>query len=557
MTDVSVPASGRFSLTWPRLTALTGFAAVISVAGLAFIALLSLLIAGDLSAQTIAAGFDQRLLRTILFTTMQAGLSALLSVSLAIPVALAFSRRLFPGRRILLQLSLLSFVFPPIVAVLGIVAVYGRRGWLNDLLGLADLNTGSWIFGLDGILIAHVFFNLPLALLLILTRLQAVPRQSWQTASQLGLSPAAVLRWVDWPVIRRDLPPVFFIIFLLCFTSFALVLAMGGGPRTNSLEVAIYEALRFDFDVARAALLALLQVLICFGLGAVILRSQVRGGESLAAFTPARAPLPRPDRASRPLKLLDGLVLTAFVLFLVPPLLAVVLEGAYGRGLYIITDAKTLQAVATSLKVAGLSGLLAVLLALAFASVRLFRARTADLTAAIMLVFPTYVLATGLFLVLRPLTGFQQAGPVLVVLTNALVALPFALRLIAPDVAMIHDRHDRTVQMLGLAGPVRWRWLDGPLLAPNLLRAAGIAAALSMGDLGVIALFSSGDFQTLPHLVYQRMGSYRFADAATTALVLMLLTLVIFRASFLLAGWLAPGSRRRHRTGKAAGHAAV
>jgi thiamine transport system permease protein len=44
--------------------------------------------------------------------------------------------------------------------------------------------------------------------------------------------------------------------------------------------------------------------------------------------------------------------------------------------------------------------------------------------------------------------------------------------------------------------------------------------ALSLGDLGVIALFGSEGVQTLPYLLYARMGSYRTADAAGLALIL-------------------------------------
>ncbi len=44
--------------------------------------------------------------------------------------------------------------------------------------------------------------------------------------------------------------------------------------------------------------------------------------------------------------------------------------------------------------------------------------------------------------------------------------------------------------------------------------------ALSMGDLGTIALFGSDAVQTLPYLLLQRMGSYRTSDAAGLALIL-------------------------------------
>ena len=76
-----------------------------------------------------------------------------------------------------------------------------------------------------------------------------------------------------------------------------------------------------------------------------------------------------------------------------------------------------------------------------------------------------------------------------------------------------------------------WRrfWLITlPALAPELGFAAGLSAALSIGDMTVIALFGSQQFQTLPWLLYQTMGRYRAEDAAALALLLLFLTLLLF-----------------------------
>jgi thiamine transport system permease protein len=58
--------------------------------------------------------------------------------------------------------------------------------------------------------------------------------------------------------------------------------------------------------------------------------------------------------------------------------------------------------------------------------------------------------------------------------------------------------------------------------------AAGLTAALAMGDLGVIALFADPDRATLPLQVYRLMGAYRLEAAAGAALLLMLLSLSMF-----------------------------
>ena len=61
-----------------------------------------------------------------------------------------------------------------IVAILGILTVWGRSGWISDLLALAGLARLS-IYGLTGVVLAHVFFNMPLAIRLILQGWAEVP----------------------------------------------------------------------------------------------------------------------------------------------------------------------------------------------------------------------------------------------------------------------------------------------------------------------------------------------------------------------------------------------
>ena len=68
--------------------------------------------------------------RVVTFTVWQALLSTLLSVGPAILVARALARAAdFPGRALLLRLFGLPLVLPTIVAIFGVVAIYGQSGW--------------------------------------------------------------------------------------------------------------------------------------------------------------------------------------------------------------------------------------------------------------------------------------------------------------------------------------------------------------------------------------------------------------------------------------------
>jgi len=84
-------------------------------------------------AGVLSDTYTQRIVR---FSLYQATLSTLLSLAIAIPVALAMAHSPnFRGRSLIVTLFSLSLVIPTIVAIYGIVAVYGRTGWLSSLLG--------------------------------------------------------------------------------------------------------------------------------------------------------------------------------------------------------------------------------------------------------------------------------------------------------------------------------------------------------------------------------------------------------------------------------------
>ncbi|HBM59063.1 MAG TPA: thiamine/thiamine pyrophosphate ABC transporter permease ThiP, partial [Citreicella sp.] len=155
--------------------------------------------------------------------------------------------------------------------VLGLVAVFGQNGVLNGALRAAGLPTLS-IYGLHGVVLAHVFFNLPLATRLLLQGWHAIPAERFRLAASLGLSPWALFRTLEAPMLTRIAPGAFAVIFVICLSSFAVALTLGGGPRATTVELAIYQAVRFDFDLGRAALLSVVQLGLALAAGLVALR---------------------------------------------------------------------------------------------------------------------------------------------------------------------------------------------------------------------------------------------------------------------------------------------
>ncbi len=456
-------------------------------------------------AQGGRPNFDAHIWRILGFTLLQASLSTLISIVLAIPVARALVRQQLSGLGLLRMVFAVPLSLPVIVAVLGITTIYGNSGLLGGVLP---------IYGLSGIMLAHVFFNLPLAARLLADALENVPPESHRLAAQLNFNDWQVWRHVDWPVLRPLLPRLAALVFLLCAASFVIVLTLGG-PSATTLEVAIYHALRLDFDVSRALTLSMVQValsaLLVWGAGRLAYASPL-----LPTFRQTGERLDGKRGATR---LLDFTALGIAACIVLPPLVAVVVAGI----MQVQITWALLQALATSMTLGCASSLLVLSLAWPLAQLQ-NRGGKAGLLSQFCgiagLIVPPAVMATGWFLAVRTLNGGPWLAAFLVICLNALMALPFVMTTLAPAVMRSHAMHDKLCLSFGIGGWDRFRTIDFPVLRPVIGQALLMGFVLSLGDLTAITLLGNGGLVTLPSLVAQQMGNYRSAAAGGTALLL-------------------------------------
>ncbi|MBE5251306.1 MAG: thiamine/thiamine pyrophosphate ABC transporter permease ThiP [Enterobacterales bacterium endosymbiont of Blomia tropicalis] len=474
---------------------------------------------------------DEYLHHVIAFSFGQALLSALLSLLPAIALARALYRRRFPGRQLLLRLCAMTLVLPVLVAVFGLLTVYGRVGWLAQICQFFGIRYGFSPYGLQGILLAHVFFNLPLATRLMLQALESIPAEQRQLAAQLNLRGWHHFRLLEWPWLRRQVLPTGALIFMLCFASFATVLSLGGGPQATTIELAIFQALSYDYDPGRAALLALIQLICCLTL---VLLSQRFSKAIPAGSSQLRGW--RDPQDSYFARLSDVLLIALALLLLLPPLLAVIVDGLHGGLRGALVQPALWQATLTSLRIASGAGLLCVLLTMMLLwSSRELRLRQRNVAAQIMdtsgmliLAMPGIVLATGFFLLFNATIGLPTSADGLVIFANALIAIPYALKVLENPMRDMAERYANLCGSLGISGWNRLRLIELRALKRPLAQALAFACVLSMGDFGVVALFGNADFRTLPFYLYQQIGSYRGADGAVTALLLLVLCLLLF-----------------------------
>jgi len=523
----------------------TGVAALLL--GLGVMAILALAWKGS---GDMLGGFGPRTGYILWSASLQACLSVIFSLLVAIPGAIALHRT-SSGRwtRLLVMLLGLALVIPTTVAAGGLIAIWGRQGVIATLCEAvlaASSCSGMSVYGLHGVILAHMFFNVPLMIRIFLPLLDAIPVVHHRLAGLLGMTGWDRFTHVEWPQLKSAVPAAALLVFLFCFTSFSLVLMLGGGPKVTTMEVEIYAAIRFSFDLVAAAGLSLLQF-ACAALVVIVIALLNRKQPAINTATQAITSSPASRWAGAGKTMPDPWIVLAhavLVVLVVLPVLMVVLKGLDPALARVLSRPAFWSVCKTSLSIAVGSAVavtgLAVLLAGARAGIVLrhqagrkrqsFGLVLLDSGIMLYLVIPAIVLGTSAFILLREAGDIFAAAWIVVVAANTLLALPLAVRVLEQRVTRLFRQHDRLSLMLGLKGMSRWRMVTLPLLEREIGLILGLSAALSLGDLGVIALFASQDFQTLPWMLYQASGRYAGDEAAALAFILLLVTMLLLPA---------------------------
>ncbi|MFX1507057.1 MAG: ABC transporter permease, partial [Promethearchaeota archaeon] len=200
----------------------------------------------------------------IRFTINQAIISSIITIILGLPGAYIFAKYRFPGDRILKTILTIPFVLPPIVVVLGFILLIGPNGILNSVL-MTVLRQESPPIKLyktfEGIILVHAFYNIPIVLHLVSSAWKKANVDMEEVATTLGSRKLHFFRYVTFPQISSAILASSILTFLYCFTSFAVVLSLGG-IQYKTLEVQIYSLFHYRYDYHQAAALALFQLLI-------------------------------------------------------------------------------------------------------------------------------------------------------------------------------------------------------------------------------------------------------------------------------------------------------
>jgi thiamine transport system permease protein len=514
----------------------------------------ALLFGGGLEAAGGAPAFARVLAdpvnqRAIENSVSEGAVSAALAVALGYPAGVFLGRTALPGRRALLAGMLVPFLLPTVSVALGVRSLFGAGGLLPGSLPLV----GSLGHGFGGIVVANVIFNAPVVVLFTALAVESAPAELEETVASLGGSPWRAYRdaWAA-PSLLAALAGGL-LTFLFSALAFAGPILIGGAP-WYTVEARVYALAQTLAEGPSAALLALLAaammapLAIGYGWISARLRRSSRG----------RRRRPRPFDGRPTSWLLGGYTVAllgalAFLLVLIadkglapargtpagPDPIATLFSARITAELGV----STLSVLGNTVGFAAISTTIAALLALGAAFWVARRPAGAGwvqpLVFAPLLLSPV-VLAFALQNAYRGVLGGPSAAPVLIVLSQATLALPFALPGLTVALANTDPRPAEAARALGARPLQAYFDVELPAIGPAIRGAVLFALALGLGEFTATNFLATPSATTLSVELYDLGLLRQGALSNTIGALLMLLSLAVFLA---VALWGEPEAR--------------
>jgi thiamine transport system permease protein len=409
--------------------------------------------------------------------------------------------------------------------------------WLQTFFGLDSspirIMQTVWI-----ILIAHAFYNVSVIVRTVGGFWSNLNPSLGEAAATLGAGRWRLFREVTLPLLLPSVAAAGLLVFLFCFTSFGVVLILGG-LRYATLEVEIYRQAVSLFNLPVAAFLSLVQLGLTFAVMAVYTRVQARTALPLE-MRPQRQIARRPDSAQE--KLLLFLSLSLMLLILLAPLLTLAWRsftlGGDGFTLRYYQEltinrrqsaffVPPLMAVRNSLAFATATMLFSLFLGIVTAYL-LARPRSrvnALLDPLFLLPLGTSAVTLGFGYIIS--MGTLRTSLLLVPIAHTLIATPFVVRTFLPALRSLDPRLRESASVMGASGSRIWWEIDVHLLYRAVLVGAVFAFTISLGEFGATLLISRPDVPTMPVVIYQalgRPGLVNYGQALAMSTILMLVS---------------------------------
>lgn len=503
---------------------------------------LSKIIALGFSGNWFDIYLEPQTLQAIWFTIWQAALSTLISLLIGIPGAYILYRKRFRGQRFIRALITIPLVLPSIVVAI-VFASFRAEHQIYQQLGLGFFfeNSIYWIIG------AHVFVNYSLIVRGIGGVWANLDNETEEAAELAGAGRLRTLLAITLPQIKPAIIAASALVFLFCFSSYGIILILGGGL-VHSIETEIASSALQFLDLQKASALAVLQTLftiVAFSVAESIGKNPI-GIEQVDEST-RKPPVDRRDWLAGGITgfVVLGLIAIPLLLLLAK---AFTVAGSFGlenflnltgRGERDLLNISVGQATLNTLRNVLISASLSVSLGglVSFLLSRNFKSRRARVTNRVLDVLflmpvgiSSVVLGFGYLITFG--SGFLplRSSWLVVPLVQALMATPLVIRLLYPALISIGSDHREAAALAGANASQTWWQIETGIIRNVIFTAIGFSVIASIGEFGAASLLAYGDQATLPTVLYaliSRPGDQNFGMAMAVCAILIVMTFIL------------------------------
>lgn len=173
--------------------------------------------------------FDPLFLKVFTRSFVLAGIATFLCVIIGYPVAYIISKAKISRRDSLILLFILPMWMNFLLRTYAWIAILGKNGLLNSLLGIFGLTPNSILYTNAAVLLGMIYNFLPYMVLPIYTSLQKLDEDLVNAARDLGANTVTVFRKVIFPLSIPGVMSGVTMVFMPCVTTFAISRLLGGG----------------------------------------------------------------------------------------------------------------------------------------------------------------------------------------------------------------------------------------------------------------------------------------------------------------------------------------
>ncbi|RLE75427.1 MAG: hypothetical protein DRZ80_02830 [Thermoprotei archaeon] len=498
----------------------------------------------------ISLFYDESVIFSIAFSFWQAFISVILSLLMGIPVAYILTKYDFPGKNILLAIIMVPFILPGVVVGYAILSLYGVNGYITALIARllgVRIVLGQ---GLPGIFISHTFYNASLVALITSSVWRRLDPEIEEAAEVLGSKGFHKFIRVTLPMIAPGILSASLLVFIFCFTSFEIILILGGAVY-RTIEVEIYSLYLAFFDFNRAAALSILQLIFI----AIVTFFYLKTVENVAeirrvgrtAIYPTKPLITNLKDLLSPRKLFIIIFLIFFAFFMIAPLLVIFISAFYDpvtkrftlRGIFSLFSteyntflgAEPILAPINSIFYSMLTTLIVFLISLASVRV-LYGRRTLSILYGLLIFLPVatsrITIGLGMIAAYGPLGALSIDPRPYIIAAHTLIAYPFAVRSMLNGLSKMDPDVLDASDTLGATGLKKFLKVELPLLKPSLATAIALSFAISIGEFAATNLLYRGRYATLTVFLFLMIGGRKFIAAGAAAMLLCLISLIAF-----------------------------